>query len=92
MKKLLFVIAFLGAAVLPGCLSLVNHPFNYATVYSPAGEIIKEGEIKRYLAGSESIEIEFSDGIIYATGMENVVLISDRDDGYYINQEGEHDT
>ena len=68
-----------------------NPPFNYAEIYSPDGGVAAEGEIKRYKVGSGGVSIEFADGTVYGTDIKNVILIQDRDNASYINEEGRHD-
>ena len=68
-----------------------NPPFNYAEVYSPDGVLVVDGEIKRYKTGSGGVSIEFADGTVYGTDIKNVILIQNRDNASYINEEGSHD-
>ena len=91
MKKTVIALAVL--LMLAGCdsIGLLDEPYNHAVIYSPDGEIAKEGDVKRFIVGSSTIIVEFSDGITYATSAVNVILINDKDDEYYINQEGKHD-
>ena len=90
MKKLA-IISAVALLLLAGCDS-TDQPYNYAAVYSPGGEIVKEGEIKSYNVISNLVIVKFADGITCETSLNNIVLINDKDDDYYINQEGKHDT
>ena len=89
MRKI--IIALVISIMLSGCAEM-GKMYNYAIVYAPAGEVLKEGDIKSYSRGSRTINVTFTDGEQYFTSNMNVVLISTKDDEYYINQEGEHDT
>ena len=91
MKRMLFIIMAVMLLFITGC-NLSNYVYNYAIVYSPGGEVLKEGNIKRYHVGTTGYVIVFSDDEIYDAYYTNVILISNKDSEYYINKEGEHDT
>ena len=82
---LIFVGIWLALALVPD-----TPPFDYAKIYSPDGGLVKEGEVKKYKADSAGICIQFADGTTYGTGINNVVLIQNKDNADYINEEGYH--
>ena len=87
-NKTIIVLALAVLLMLAGCDP--HEAYNHAIVYSPGGEIVKEGEIKYYITTLNSVTVGFVDGIRCETSIENIILISDKDDEYYIIDTEQH--
>jgi hypothetical protein len=59
----------------------ISEDRNYAIVMDNAGNVKREGKIKRWCRASRyvTIDIEFEDGSIYTVSAENVILIGEED-------------
>lgn len=89
MKKL--ILCLLLSTMMIGCAP-TEDGVNYATIYSPAGDIIDEGFIYKYTTGYANVNVELENGNKYYTSVSNVIL--DRRHGtalFSIYKEGEHD-
>lgn len=87
MKKL---IVCLLLSTMIGCAPTENG-VNYATIYSPAGDIIDEGFIYEYYNGYASIRLDLENGNKYFTSISNVILDRRQGTAFSIYKEGEHD-
>ena len=66
-----------------------NGYFNYAVIYSPAGELIEESTIKRYKIRDDMVEVTFWNDEMYLVAPENVILKNTNKDIH--EKEEEHD-
>lgn len=79
MKKVIAVILVLIFAVfLTGCNMQVidtTYYFDYATIYSPDGEIVAQGKVQSWKDFDEGDQLQVKiDGVTYLTHASNVVL------------------
>lgn len=79
MKKIITVILVLIFAVfLSGCNMQVidtTYQFDYATIYSPGGEIVAQGKVQSWKDFDDGDQLQVKiDGIMYLTHAGNVVL------------------
>ena len=81
MKKIIAVVLVLIFAVfLTGCGSNMQmidttYYFDYATIYSPGGEIVAQGKVQSWKDFDEGDQLQVKiDGIMYLTHASNVVL------------------
>lgn len=81
MKKIIAVILVLIFAVfLSGCGSNMQmidttYYFDYATIYSPDGEIVAQGKVQSWKDFDEGDQLQVKiDGVTYLTHASNVIL------------------
>ncbi len=87
MKKL--IVCLLLSAMI-GCAPTENG-VNYATIYSPSGDIIDEGFIYKYSTGYVTTDVELENGNEYFTSTSNVIYDRRQGTAFSIYKEGEHD-
>lgn len=80
MKKIIAVLLILIFAIfLTGCGNVqmfdTTFRFDYATIYSPSGEIIAQGEVEswRDFEDGDQLQVKIN-GVMYLTHATNVVL------------------
>jgi hypothetical protein len=88
MKKL--IVCLVLSTMMIGCAP-TEQGVNYATIYSPAGDIIDEGFIYEYATGYANIRLELENGNEYFTSTSNVILDRRQGTAFSIYKEGEHD-
>lgn len=79
MKKIIAVILVLIFAIfLSGCnMQMIDttYHFDYATIYSPGGEIIAQGEVQSWTDFEDGDQLQVKiDGVMYLTHSGNVIL------------------
>lgn len=80
MKKIIAVLLVLIFAVfLTGCGNMqildTTFYFDYATIYSPCGEIVAQGKVQSWTDFEEGDQLQVKiDGVVYLTHASNVVL------------------
>ena len=79
MKKIIAVILVLIFAVfLSGCnMQMIDttYHFDYATIYSPSGEIVAQGKVQSWTDFDDGDQLQVKiDGVMYLTHASNVVL------------------
>lgn len=80
MKKIIGVLLVVIFAVfLTGCgnrqLFDTTYTFDYATIYSPSGEVVAQGKVQSWndYDNCDQLQVKI-DGIVYLTHASNVVL------------------
>ena len=71
-------------ATLTGCNKTIidtTWNFDYAIINLPSGEIV-EGEVSSWTdwGSSDAVQVTFTDGAVYYTHLNNVVLIHSKED------------
>ncbi len=79
MKKIIAVLLVLiFAVVLSGCnMQMIDttYNFDYATVYSPSGEIIAQGKVQSWKDFEDGDQLQVKiDGVMYLTHSGNIIL------------------
>ena len=80
MKKIIGVLLVVIFAVfLTGCgnrqLFDTTYTFDYATIYSPSGEVIVQGKVQSWNDYEDCDQLQVKiDGIVYLTHASNVIL------------------
>lgn len=80
MKKIIALLLVLIFAVfLAGCGNVqvfdTTFRFDYATIYSPGGEIIAQGDVESWRDFEDGDQLQLKiDGVMYLTHASNVVL------------------
>lgn len=80
MKKLIAVILVLIFALfLTGCgnrqMIDATFRFDYATIYSPGGEIVAQGKVQSWTDFEDGDQLQVKiDGVVYLTHASNVIL------------------
>lgn len=80
MKKIIAVlIVLIFAMFLTGCgnrqMIDATFRFDYATIYSPSGEIVAQGKVQSWTDFEEGDQLQVKiDGVVYLTHASNIVL------------------
>lgn len=79
MKKIIaIVLVFIFAVFLSGCnMQMIDttYSFDYATIYSPGGEIVAQGKVQSWKDFDDGDQLQVKiDGVMYLTHASNVIL------------------